>query len=115
FRPRPYIGETQNQTQQKAAEVCKEWSGRRLLWKYVFAVFQRLHKSAGAEITVASLQHFQGKSPVASAGGPYAVQGRQHRAANVSVCDFQIVRKSRLLCLVIKITPEGEDAHQGIG
>ena len=45
-------------TDLEAAEICKERPGWRLLWKYVFAVFQRLHKSAGTKIAIASVQHF---------------------------------------------------------
>jgi hypothetical protein len=47
------LWKTKDQAQQEAAEIREEWSGWRLLWKYVFAVFQRLHKSTGAEIAIA--------------------------------------------------------------
>src|SRR5689334_19413128 len=83
------LWKTQNQSQQESAEIGKERPRWRLLWKYVFAVFQRLHKSAGAEITVSPVKHLQGKSPVAKTGGPNPVQRRQHWTANIPLCDFQ--------------------------
>jgi hypothetical protein len=53
--PGLYLWKTKNQPEQESAEICKERPGWRLLWKHVFAVFQRLHESAGAEISIAAV------------------------------------------------------------
>ena len=74
FRAQLYLWKAQYQPSKMPPRFAKNGPAV-LLWKYVFSVFQRLHKSAGAEITVTSLQHLQGKPPVASSGGPKAVQG----------------------------------------
>lgn len=79
--PAPYImsivlnaRQSEEQTHEKPAQVCKEWGCLRLLWKSIWPILESLRKPATFEGGIALLQHLERELPVSRTRCPYAIE-----------------------------------------